>query len=68
MKLVRTDPLKLAMLRVGNTLRTECIASGACDVKDYAFKNFSRFFLKNYEHTFGKVRFRGRRYAVQLPF
>lgn len=49
-----SDPQKHAWLRVGQQLTTECLATGVCDPADPALKNFSRFFAKNLEHTWGR--------------
>lgn len=49
-----SDPQKHAWLRVGQALVSECVASGVCDPADPALRNFSRFFCKNLEHTWGR--------------
>lgn len=49
-----SDPQKHAWLRVGQALRTQCLDTGVCSMADPAFRNFSRFFCKNLEHTWGK--------------
>jgi hypothetical protein len=49
-----SDPQKHAWLRLGQALTTECVATGVCDPAEPAFRNFSRFFNKNLEHTWGR--------------
>lgn len=34
-------------------LRSECLETGQCDLKDYAIRNMSRFLIKVPEHTWG---------------
>eukprot|EP01084_Bolivina_argentea_P029224 54231_1 len=46
-----SDPLKLGKFRIAENFRSECTECSY--VNSYAFSNFSRFLLKNGEHTFG---------------
>ena len=48
-----SDPKKLAMMRAIARERTACEASGACDVSEPRYYDFSRLFLFNGEHTWG---------------
>ena len=48
-----SDPKKLAMMRVIERARADCEDSGACDVEDPRYYDFSRLFLFNGEHTWG---------------
>ena len=48
-----SDPKKLAMMRVIERARADCEDSGACDVEDPRYYDFSRLFLCNGEHTWG---------------
>jgi len=47
------DPLKMAKFRIAQKWRTEYIKNGLCSLDSPNFYNFSRFLLKNGEHTFG---------------
>jgi hypothetical protein len=49
-----SDPRKLAMTRAAHGARTACLASGACDIGEAQFRNFSRFLIKDIEHTWGR--------------
>jgi hypothetical protein len=49
-----SDPVKTAKLKTGAAARRACLESGACAAGDYAVANFTRFFLKNQEHTWGE--------------
>jgi Domain of unknown function (DUF5054) len=49
-----SDPVKLAMYKVGQTVVHRCVDSGACSNADPVFANFTRLFLKNAEHTWGR--------------
>jgi hypothetical protein len=46
--------LQLAWFKIGQVERENCIASGVCDLSDPRIGNFSRFLLKNAEHTWGR--------------
>jgi len=48
---VSADPFKTAVWRIGSGLRAQCLLEGHCQAEDPSFKNFSRLFLKNCEHT-----------------
>jgi hypothetical protein len=48
-----SDPHKQVWFKRWQQLRTDCLESGACDINDYAFRNFSRFAIKASEHTDG---------------
>jgi hypothetical protein len=50
---VASDPLKVAKMKNIQRLRTNCLNAGQCDPNNVNFKNFSRFFIKNGEHTWG---------------
>lgn len=49
-----SDPQKSQMYKRAAELRRSCIASGACSAADPVIANFTRFLLKNNEHTWGK--------------
>ena len=46
-----SDPLKLAKFRAAQRLRTQCLLEKKCNLESETFFNFSRFLLKNGEHT-----------------
>jgi hypothetical protein len=48
------DPLRAAQTRAILAERTACEATGACSLEDPRYYNFSRLFLKAFEHTFGE--------------
>eukprot|EP01084_Bolivina_argentea_P044399 81701_1 len=48
-----SDPKKLAKFRVASNLRSKYLSEGKVNLNSYSFNNFSRFLLKNGEHTFG---------------
>eukprot|EP01028_Stygiella_incarcerata_P006800 TRINITY_DN276_c0_g2_i6.p2 TRINITY_DN276_c0_g2~~TRINITY_DN276_c0_g2_i6.p2 ORF type:complete len:816 (+),score=194.97 TRINITY_DN276_c0_g2_i6:533-2980(+) len=48
-----SDPVKLMATRALNRASTACIAQSQCSLNDVAFSNFTRFLLKNMEHTWG---------------
>ncbi len=51
---IASDPTKVRDMRVLQRMRSECVASGQCDVLDARFFNFSVMALKNGEHTWGR--------------
>uniref|UniRef100_A0A6B2KYN8 P-type domain-containing protein n=1 Tax=Arcella intermedia TaxID=1963864 RepID=A0A6B2KYN8_9EUKA len=50
---IATDPLKLSKYRRALKLRSECLSKGECNMNDPRIYEFSRFLLKNTEHTWG---------------
>jgi len=48
-----SEPVRLGFLRRADALRSECLASGACDAADPRVANMTRFLLKCAEHTWG---------------
>jgi hypothetical protein len=42
-----SDPQKTAWFKATQAVRTSCLESGQCDPNDYAFRNMSRFLIKN---------------------
>ena len=48
-----SDPPKMAKYRALLRLRTACERSADCDHSSAAYRNFSRFFMKAAEHTWG---------------
>ena len=48
------DPMRFAQVRAILTERAACEAEGVCDIADGRYYNFSRLFLKAFEHTFGE--------------
>jgi len=50
---IASDPLKLGKMRLVQKLRSECIDQGLCHLSDSRFYEFSRYLLKNGEHTWG---------------
>ena len=49
-----SDPQKSQKYKRAAEIRRDCIDSGLCSVSDPAIVNFTRFLLKNNEHTWGK--------------
>jgi hypothetical protein len=49
-----SDPLKTARARVAQRVLRECAEAGTCDVNSYQVQNFTRFLLKDEEHTWGR--------------
>eukprot|EP01084_Bolivina_argentea_P044396 81697_1 len=47
------DPQKSAKFRIATQLRTQYLNQGKVSLNSNSFNNFSRFLLKNGEHTFG---------------
>jgi hypothetical protein len=47
------DPGRLATYRALIRARADCMASGACSLRDPVMRNFTRFITKNSEHTQG---------------
>ena len=47
------DPGRLARYRALVRARSDCMASGACSLRDPVVRNFTRFVAKNSEHTQG---------------
>ena len=48
-----SDPVRLARVRLFQRQRSACIAAGSCGVSEAELRNFSRFLMKDAEHTFG---------------
>lgn len=51
---LETSLQKHAWLKLGQAIRSDCLASGLCDIADPVFRNFSKYFIKNIEHTWGR--------------
>lgn len=49
-----SDPQKTEMYKRAAALRRACLDAGACSLDDPVLANFTRFLLKNNEHTWGK--------------
>eukprot|EP01084_Bolivina_argentea_P190566 327437_1 len=50
---LQADPWKTAAYREAMRQRSQCLKQKQCSIYSTAFYNFSRFLLKNGEHTFG---------------
>jgi hypothetical protein len=49
-----SDGFRLAFLKLSAVKLAACVSSGACSLTDPVISNFTRFALKNGEHTWGK--------------
>jgi len=64
---VPSDPLKLSKFRAAQRLRGRCLMEKKCSLESDTFFNFSRFLLKNGEHTFGgTVKFIGKNLSTTV--
>ena len=52
--IIGADPLRVAQTRAVLAARAACEAEGLCVLDDARYYNFSRLFLKAFEHTFGE--------------
>ena len=51
---VATDPFKMQFYREASRAYSECLLKEACLRSDHRIANFTRFMIKNSEHTWGK--------------
>lgn len=49
-----SDPTKVRNMRILNQMRSQCLASGQCNMSDQRVWDFSVISLKNAEHTWGR--------------
>lgn len=50
---IMSDPVKVSKMQIANELRARCLKRGQCSLNDSRVWQFSRFLLKNGEHTWG---------------